>query len=50
MTETAIQNLDNASDFMMVMRPKRVSFRFEHCFNIALTLFKISIELKSHIS
>ena len=43
-------NFDNASDFIMVMRPKRVRFHFDHCFNIALTLFKISTELKSHIS
>ena len=40
---------DNACDFIMVMCPKRVSFRFDHRFNIALTLFKIFTELKSHI-
>ena len=43
-------NFDNASDFMMVMRPERASFRFDYCLNMASTLFKIYIELKSHIS
>ena len=27
-------NLDNASDFMIVIRPKRVSFRFDHCLTL----------------
>ena len=37
-------NFDNGSDFMIVIRSKRFSFRFDHCFNIDLTLFKISTE------
>ena len=43
-------NFDNASDFMIVMRPKLIRFRFDHCLNIDLILFIISTELKSHKS
>ena len=41
---------DTNFDFMIVMRSKRLSSLFDHCFNIDLALFKMSAELKSHIS
>ena len=43
-------NFDNACDFMIVIHPKRVCFRFDHCFNIDLTLFKNYTALEFHIS